>query len=110
MECADGGGSSGASGILAGAMPGPWNVPISGTPSRTNGCRLGAATSVFPAIERIGDGRAIAAMFLAVRAMPVLENEMDRAVDTIAHAKEGANRRLCSDHDARVKNGDRRAE
>lgn len=49
-------------------------------------------------------------MFLAVRAMPVLEHEMHCAVDPIAHAIERADRRLRSHYDTRVENGDRRAE
>jgi hypothetical protein len=35
---------------------------------------------------------------------------MNRAVHTVAHAIESANRRLRPDHDARVESGDRRAE
>lgn len=49
-------------------------------------------------------------MFLAVGAMSVLEDEMHRAVHTVAHAIERANRRLCPYHDARVEYGDRRAK
>lgn len=61
-------------------------------------------------MQGVGYGRAIPAMLLAVGAVPILENEMHRTVDTVAHAIESADRRLRANHGARVEDGDRGAE